>query len=155
MKIFSLKELCLLAVLFCGFTPTAVHAQSFLGTWVRKADPSVGGGMNMTVEVCCSGGRRISYRIPGNDAFLMSIETHLDGTDAPLLIGGKPSGETMAIKRVDDRHATTVLKMNGKTFGTSKAEVSADGKTLNIENEFTSAEGGRPPGRYPEVWVRK
>ena len=77
MKTFSLKGLSLLAVLSCGFAPTAVHAQSFLGTWVRKADPSVGGGMNMTVEVCCSGGRRISYRIPGNDAFLMSIETHL------------------------------------------------------------------------------
>lgn len=154
MKTFSVKKLVILAALFCTAT-TAVHAQSFLGTWVKKGEPSAGAGMTMTVEVCCNGGRRLTYRIPGNDAFLMTIESQLDGTDAPLIMGGKPSGETMAIKRIDDRHATTVLKMNGKQFGTSKAEVSADGKTLNIENVFTSAEGGMPAGKYPEIWVKK
>jgi hypothetical protein len=71
------------------------------------------------------------------------------------MLGGKTSGETMAIKRVDDLHLTAVLKMNGKTFGTAKGTISADGKTLTVEDNFISAEGGQPVGKQTEVWIRK
>lgn len=88
--------------------------------------------MTMTVEMCCGGGRRLTYRIAMNgNEMIMVVESALDGSDAPVIIGGKPSGETMAIRQIDDHHAMAVLKMNGQPFGTAKGTLSADGKTLS------------------------
>jgi hypothetical protein len=86
---------------------------------------------------------------------IMILETALDGTDAPLLVGGKPSGQTMAIRQIDDHHATAVLKTNGKPFGTAKGTLSADGKTLTIEDDYTAAAGGQQVGKQTEKWIRK
>ena len=76
----------------------------------------------------------------------------MDGTEAPALVGGKPSGETMAIKRVDDHHYSAVVKMGGKPFGTSNGTVSADGKTMTVESVF---QGGGNVETIIETWVRK
>jgi hypothetical protein len=76
-----------------------------------------------------------------------------------VLVGGKPSAETMAIKRVDDRHVITIVKMNGKAFGTSKATLSADANTITVENEYAmggAGQGaGQPPTKSTEIWIRK
>ena len=85
----------------------------------------------------------------------MTLTSALDGSDAPLLIDGKPSGETMAVKLVDKRHAITTAKMQGKPFGTSKATYSADFKTLTIENDFAGSVGGNPAGKSTETWIRQ
>jgi len=45
--------------------------------------------------------------------------------------------------------------MNGKEFGTSKASLSPDGKTITVENDFIASLGGNPAGKRTEVWVRK
>jgi len=79
----------------------------------------------------------------------------LDGTFAPLLLNGKPSGETMSIKLIDRRHATGVVKMNGKPFGTSKSTFSEDFKTMTVENDFSESMGGNQAGKSTEVWTRK
>jgi hypothetical protein len=130
---------------------SALRAQSFVGTWVRQDTP-----MTMTVEMCCGGGRRLTYRLSlKGTELIMVVETALDGTDAPVLIGGKPSGETMAIRQIDNRHATAVLKMNGQAFGTAKGTLSADVKTLTVEDDYTSAAGGQPAGKQTETWIRK
>jgi hypothetical protein len=73
----------------------------------------------------------------------------------PVMVGGKPSGETMAIKKLDDRHTFTVIKMNGQPFGTSKCEIAADGRTLNVENETPSVATGNPAVKSTEIWNRK
>ena len=87
----------------------------------------------MTVEGCCHGGRKLTYHITMNDTKLvLTVESPFDGTEVPVLLDGKPSGETMAIKFVDDYHTTTVLKMNGQPFGTSKATLSADGEKVTM-----------------------
>jgi hypothetical protein len=86
---------------------------------------------------------------------LVLVQSTLDGADAPVLVAGKPSSETMAIKRVDDHHLTALVKMNGKTFSTSKSTLSADGKTLTVENDVTSSAAGQPVGKVVEVWVKK
>lgn len=109
----------------------------------------------MTVEACCRGGFRLIYRITGQSDVLMTVDSPMDGTDVPVLVAGKPSGQTMGIKRVDDRHAVSVQKMNGRPVGTSKSTLSADGKTLTVENEYTSAAGGASVGKQTETWVRK
>ncbi len=67
-------------------------------------------------------------------ATTMTVNSPMDGTEAPALVGGKPSGETMAIKRVDAHRYSAVVKMNGKPFGTSNGTVSADGKTMTVES---------------------
>jgi hypothetical protein len=147
---------CAAAVVWTIASAAPARAQTITGTWVQQT--SNGPGMTMIVDACCNGGRRFTYRIqsaPGADTILMSIDSPLDGTDAPVMIGGKPSGETMGIKRIDDHHLTAVLKMNGATFGMSRATISADGKTLTVESEITSAAGGGTPGKTTETWLRK
>ena len=132
-----------------------LYAQIGVGTWVRTAPASMS-GMTMTVETCCNGGRRLIYHLDINGTeTILSVESRLDGSDAPVVVGGKPSGQTMAIKRVDDHHMSAVLKVNGTAFATSKATLSADGKTLTVINDYTSSAGGQPLGKITEVWVRK
>lgn len=126
------------------------YAQLGVGTWLRTDER--GKGITVTVEMCCSGGRRLTYHIPamgGQPPTTMTVESPFDGTDVPALVGGKPSGETMAIKRVDDHHYTAVVKMNGKPFGTSSSVLSADGRTLTVE----SVMGGQE--KTIETWVKK
>jgi hypothetical protein len=126
-------------------------AQSFVGTWVRQDTP-----MTMTVEMCCGSGRRLTYRVAMNGTeMIMVVESLLDGADAPLLVGGKPTGETMAIRQIDGRHATAVLKMNGKPFGTAKGTLSAHGKTLTIEDDYILATAGQQAGKQTETWIRR
>jgi hypothetical protein len=86
---------------------------------------------------------------------MMTVESPFDGTDAPIMAGGKPTGGTMGIKRVDDRHTVASLKMKGTIYGTSRATLSPDGKTMTVESEITSASSGQPVGKQTEVWVRK
>ena len=45
--------------------------------------------------------------------------------------------------------------MNGQMFGTTNTALSADGKTLIVESEYTLAAGGQPVGKQTETWVRK
>jgi hypothetical protein len=86
---------------------------------------------------------------------ILTVESRFDGSDAPVLMAGKPSGETMGIKRVDDHHFFTVVKMNRKVFGTSKATLSANDRLLTVINDFSSSTGGQPVGKFTETWVRK
>ena len=132
--------------------PNAVHAQLGVGTWQRQSDKGSKGvaAMTMTVEPCCNGGYRLTYHIGiGDTKSVMKVESPFDGTAVPVFVDGKPSGETMAIKRVDDRHTSTTMTMNGKPFGTSKGTLSADGKTLSVINVMQSG------GTQTEVWVKK
>ncbi|HEU5219930.1 MAG TPA: hypothetical protein VFU23_14820 [Gemmatimonadales bacterium] len=136
----------------CRATP--LHAQIEIGTWVRKSGEATPGVISMTVTTCCNGGRRLVYHMTGSQAVL-TIESAFDGSEAPVLVDGKPSGETMAIKRLDTHHAITIVKMSGKAFGTSKATLSADGNTLTVVNDYTATAPGQRAGKSTEVWVRK
>ena len=80
------------------------HAQFAVGsTWVRT--DALGKGITLTIEACCNGGLRLIYKIPNmgdQPAVTMTVDSPMDGTEVPSLIGGKPSGQTMAARRVDD-----------------------------------------------------
>ena len=131
-----------------------VHAQLGVGsTWVRT--DALGKGITMTVEACCNGGLRLVYQIPpmgGQPATTLTIDSPMDGTDAPTLIGGKPSGQTMAIKRVDDRHYSAVQKMGGKPTATYSGKISPDGKSMTVD---AVAQGGGTVQKFIETWLRK
>jgi hypothetical protein len=146
---------CGIAMLGALGSAGSLHAQIGVGTWVRKATGSEP-AITMVVEPCCSGGRRLTYHLDINGSkTLLTVASPFDGSDAPMLINGKPSGETMGIKRLDDHHYFTVVKMNGKPFGTSKATLSPDAKVLTVLNDNSSPAGGQAAGTSTEVWVKQ
>ena len=149
-----LKVACIAAMLWALDPASPALAQIGVGTWIRQGGAATHVEMTMTVEPCCNGGRRLTYRFGGINQ-IMSVESAFDGREVPVLLDGKPSGETMAIKQIDSRHTSTVVKMNGKAFGISKSTISADGRTLTVENDFSSSVGGNHAGRTTETWVRK
>jgi hypothetical protein len=115
-----------------------------IGTWVQR-DPTQAGHLAMTVEAVGSG-RKLTYRIVGQDApgdFVMTILTQLDGKDVPVLVNGKPTGQTMGILMIDSRHTSAVSKLQGKVTHTSKSEVSPDGKVLKVETTTTAEANGK------------
>ena len=44
-----------------------------------------------------AGGRGLIYRVNGSDV-LKTVESPQDGKDVPVLVAGKPRGETMGIR---------------------------------------------------------
>jgi len=80
---------------------------------------------------------------------ILTVDLPMDGTEVPTLVDGKPTGQTMSAKRVDDRHYTGVVKQNGQPFLTSNATISADGKSLTVEDMLTDKQ------KVIETWVKK
>jgi hypothetical protein len=137
------------ALLALGWAGTA-HAQLGVGTsWLRT--DAGGKGIILSVQACCNGGLRLIWQIPsmgGQPAYTMSVDSPMNGTEAPALTGGKPTGETMALTRVDDHHYKAIVKMNGQPFGTSSGTISADNKTMTVDSVY----GGQ---KTIETWVRR
>jgi len=151
MSAFRLKVALAASVLLLTISAT-LEAQMVVGTWVRTPTKTAPGMMTMMVEPCCGSGYKLTYRFAmGSNKTVMTVESPFDGTEVPVLVNGKPSGETMAIKRVDSHHSTTVIKMNGEPFGTSSATLSADDKTLTVINEMASGAAGK----VTETWTKQ
>lgn len=132
-----------------GWT-SAAHAQLAVGEWVRT--DAQGGGMTMTVAACCNGGYRLTYHVPigsGQPPLTLTVDLPMDGTEAPTLSAGKPTGQTMSAKRVDDHHYTGIVKQDGRPYLTSNATLSADGKTMTVEDTLASRQ------KVIEIWVKK
>jgi hypothetical protein len=128
------------------------HAQLDVDTTWLRTDAHVKGFI-LTVAACCNGGLRLTWQIPGSQpASTMTVDSPMNGTEVPVLVGGKPSGQTMAIKRVDDHHYTTILKMNGQPFGTSTSTISADNKTMTVNGTLGV---GSQTQKTTETWVRQ
>ena len=110
------------------------------------AQKEVGSGWKFTYKVVGPGA-------PG--ASDTSLLTPLDGKDVPVLIGGKPSGQTMGITKIDSRHTVNVIKFEGKEIGTSKSELSANGKVIKVETDYPDSNPGAPAGKQIQYWDRK
>ena len=108
----------------------------------------------MTVEEVGIGSN-VTYKVVGPDAPVSTVSTvltPLDGKDVPLLVNGKPSGQTMGIKKVNNHHTVTILRFRGKETGISKAEISPDGKVLKIETDYAE---WNPIGKEIQYWDRQ
>jgi hypothetical protein len=111
----------------------------------------------MTVEVVGTGWK-LTYKIVGPDApgtIYSTVMTQLDGKDVPVLVDGKPSGQTMGIKKTDSRHAFGVVKFQGKQMGISKSEISPDGKVLKVETDYADSNPTGLVGKQIQYWDRK
>jgi hypothetical protein len=126
------------------------------GTWVlREAQP--GGQLTMKLEEV-STGWNVTYKVVGSGAAGASdtyIMTPLDGKDVPVLIDGKPSGQTMGITKIDSRHTVNVIKFEGKEIGVSKAELSTNGKVIKVETDYSDSNPGAPAGKQIQYWDRQ
>jgi hypothetical protein len=133
-----------------ALAPTLLAEGIPVGTWVRRPTK---GGISATMLVEPAGaGQKLTYKITlPNGTSTMIMTTQYDGKDAQVYVDGKPSGETMAIRMVDDHHTTNVIKMNGNLFSTQKAELSADGKVIKVESTATGP-GGQGGTEY---WDKK
>jgi hypothetical protein len=116
---------------------------------------AAGKGIVLNVESCCNGGLRLVYQIPpmgGQPASTLSVDSPMNGTEAPALIAGKPSGETIAIKRVDDHHLTVILRMKGQPFATYNGTILPDNKSTTVDSVHGT---GSQAQKITETWVRK
>ena len=142
--------LCGAVVLWTLAWGSPADAQLAVGEWART--DAQGGGMTMTVAACCQGGYRLTYHVPvanGQPPMILTVDLPTNGTDVPTMSGGKPTGQTMSLKRIDDRHYTGVVKQNGKVSLTNTATLSADGKTLTVEDTLVSGT------KVTETWTKK
>ena len=141
------------AFLLAAGSTNQAHAQLAAGTsWLRT--DAAGKGFTLDVAACCNGGLRLVYTIPamgGQPAATMTVDSPMDGTEVPALLAGKPSGQTMAITRVDDNHYRAIVKM-GEQIGTFNGTVAADGRTMSVDAETQS---GGTTQKTTETWVRK
>jgi hypothetical protein len=123
------------------------------GTWVLR-EPPHGGRLTMTVEEMGTGWK-LTYKVVGPSApgsTVSTVLTPLNGNDVPVLVNGKPSGQTMGIRRIDSRHTVTVLRFKGKETGISKAELSPNGKVLTVETDYADS---NPIGKEIQYWDRQ
>ena len=67
------KRLARGIAIFAILWATPLYAQLEVGTWVRTPTKAMPDSMTMKIEVCCGGGRRLTYSIAaGKQATLMS-----------------------------------------------------------------------------------
>jgi hypothetical protein len=125
------------------------------GTWIKRVDKSP-----LIMSVKEDGKvRKITYRrllLNGkeDDEMVLTVETKQEGEEAPVLLNGKPTGQTMSVRRVDDTHVVTLLKFEGREIATSTTEISADGRVLKDENETKAGVPGQEPGTQVVYWDR-
>jgi hypothetical protein len=130
-----MKRLACVGLLIVSVSSSAFAESPWKGTWVERK-PAEQGRQTMTVEESGSGWK-LTYKATSPKIAVMlvyTVVTQLDGKDAPVMAGDKPTGQSMAIKRVDSHHTFTVLKFQGKETGISKSELSPDGKVLKVQN---------------------
>jgi hypothetical protein len=154
----SMKRMACFIVLLAMGTPLWA-ASPWSGTWVMRESPA-GFRLTMTLEEA-GAGWKITFRIPAADArgtattSVMTVATALDGKDAPNLVDGKPSGQSMQIRKIDDHHTITILKFQGKQTGISKSELSADGKTITTENEYSVSGPNGSANKQIQHWDKQ
>lgn len=134
-------------------------ASQWSGVWVMRESAA---GLRLTMTLEEVGARwRITMRIPlpnaqgPASASVMTIETALDGKDALTLVDGKPSTQSMQIRKIDDRHTITILKSDGKQTGISRSELSADGRTITAENDYSVSSANGATNKQIQHWDKQ
>src|SRR5215467_11857536 len=96
----ALAALLLSLALAPLLAPPAVAADAGLGTFVLQPTPDSSGakgtgGLTLTVEPWGKNGRKLTYwiKVPMGE-MVSTIESPMDGSDALVLLNGKPTGET-------------------------------------------------------------
>ena len=149
-----MKRVALVLCLLAYVSPAWAQTPLF-GTWIKR--PSSTPPMMMVIEEARAG-IKITYRMLDSEGApleqnVVTVVTALDGKEAPMMMDGKPTGQTMATLRTGVYVASSIVRMQGKTLRKSVAELSPDGKILTVENDMTAA--GPSTGKLTEYWDKK
>ena len=135
--------IALLSMLFLGTTAFAADAVD--GTWklnVAKSKFSGTAPKSATrVYTESADGTTLDQKMVGVDGKEMSMHVTIkyDGKDHPVT--GNPDADSVSAKAVDSHTSDFTLKKDGKVVGTVHRVVSADGKTLTVNNKGTHPDG--------------
>jgi hypothetical protein len=122
-------------------------ADPFAATWKLRAPTSP--LESSILQITANGmthrlAYRMTYAASANVAPVVeTFISNLDGKESIAILGNGASAPAvkMALTRIDERHWTAIVRSGGQVTTSSKAEVSADGKVLKIENAARSADG--------------
>ncbi len=139
----KIATIALLSTLFVGASVFA--ADAVVGSWKldtaasKFSGPALQSATRMYAE---SGeGTVLDQKMVGVDGKEMAMHTTIkyDGKDYPVT--GNPDADTVSAKVIDPRTTHFTMKKGGKEVGTVHRVVSADGKTLTVENKGTHSDG--------------
>ena len=138
-----------------GLSVTVRADSVWVGTWVQR-QTGQGLALSMTLEEV-GNSWKLTYKLtgPNTPTITINVLLPLDGRDAPTMVDGKPTGQTMSLRKIDSRHYAGVLKFQGKETGTSKGEISSDGKVLKVETDNTIDSANGPAGKITQYWDKK
>ena len=142
----AMKTKTLLLTLALTFAAgTFCFAQSpQMGTWKLNEGKSklTGMGKNNTV-VYAAQGDKVKVTIDGTDEAGKASHDEwigkLDGKD--YAVTGDPDSDMRSYKMVNERTLSFAVKKGGKTVGTGRVVVSADGKSRTVTFSGTDAKG--------------
>jgi hypothetical protein len=89
-----------------------------------------GAALQVSIESIDTRGNRASLRYTAGD----------DGRDSPMT--GLAFANAVNMKRLDSNTFQIDTKKDGKVIGTTKGEISKDGKTLTLTSKMTNPTGG-------------
>jgi hypothetical protein len=141
-----MRKVVAIALLSTMFAGTSVFAaDAVAGSWKLNAPaskftgPALKSATRMYTE--SADGTLLDQKMVGSDGKEMAMHTTIkyDGADYP--ISGNPDADTVSAKVIDPRTTHFTMKKAGKEVGTVHRVVSADGKTLTVENKGTHSDG--------------
>ena len=138
-----IAAIALLGTLFAGASAFAADAVD--GSWKLNVGMSKFSGTapksSTRVYTDTADGTTLEQKTVGADGKEASMHVTLkyDGKDHPVT--GNPDADTVVGKAIDAHTSHFTMKKGGKVVGTVHRVVSADGKTLTVNNKGTHADG--------------
>jgi hypothetical protein len=128
--------------------PILAQDNPLVGTWklnVEKSKFDPGPGPKSLTRTVVANGDGVKYSFEGVSAdgkpIAYGFAVTFDGKDNPVT-GSMPTGaDTISAKRTGSHSFEATLKKGGKVIGTSKVEVSKDGKVTTVESKGTNPAG--------------
>lgn len=128
--------------------PLFAQSNPLVGTWklsLEKSKFNPGPGPKSMTRTVEAQGDGVKYTFDGVSAdgavIAYSFAVSFDGKDNSIT-GSMPSGaDSISAKRIDSNTFEATSKQGGKVIGTSRVEVSQDGKLTTVTSKGTNATG--------------
>src|SRR5246127_1694536 len=128
--------------------PVFAQSNPLVGTWklnLEKSKFNPGPGPKSMTRTVEAQGDGVKYTFDGlsadGAAIAYSFAVSFDGKDNAIT-GAMPSGaDSISAKRINSNTFEATSKQGGKVIGTSKVEVSQDGKITTVTSKGTNATG--------------
>lgn len=145
----SFTKVVAIGILALGASgPLFAQSNPLVGTWklnLEKSKFNPGPGPKSMTRTVEAQGDGVKYTFDGvsadGAAIAYSFAVSFDGKDNSIT-GSMPSGaDSISAKRIDSNTFEATSKQGGKVIGTSKVEVSQDGKLTTVTSKGTNATG--------------